>query len=154
MRIIPWSVLMLQRVPDGHLLHLSGLCNMMLPLQDEWQANLKSFSARVTAAVNAGAVSDSTKYTLFQETGLAGLRLFVFVRRDLLPLVGNAHQAVIATGVAGVMANKGAVAISCQVMGTHLGFVNSHLAADNDESALLDRNKMYRVCLHCTAGAE
>jgi hypothetical protein len=122
---------------------------MMQLVQDEWQANTMNFTARVTAAVNAGAISESTKYTLFQETGLAGLRLFVFVRRDLLPLVGNAHQAVIAMGEAGVIANKGAVAISCQVMGTHVGFVNSHLAADNDDSALLERNRMYRVCFSC-----
>jgi hypothetical protein len=115
-------------------------------LQEDWPVSQASFSARITAAVNREATSESAKYTLFEETGLGGLRLLVLARRDILPLVGNAHQAVVAAGVGGLLPNKGAVAISCQVMGTHLGFVNAHLAADNDESALLERNRMYRVC--------
>lgn len=62
-----------------------------------------------------------------------------------MPLVGGASQAVLSTGVAGMLPNKGAVGISCQVMGTQLCFVNAHLAADLTESALADRNRMYKV---------
>lgn len=62
---------------------------------------------------------------------------------DMHMLLGNAAAATVATGVAGVGSNKGAVAISCHVWGNQLCFVNAHLAAH--QSKIRERNKMYRV---------
>lgn len=71
------------------------------------------------------------------------MRLVVLARHDMHMLLGNAAAATVATGVAGVGSNKGAVAISCQVWGNELCFVNAHLAAH--QSKVKERNKMYRV---------
>lgn len=67
----------------------------------------------------------------------------VLARRDVMTLLGSASTASVATGVAGVGSNKGAVAISCQVWGTEICFVNAHLAAH--QSRVAERNKMFRV---------
>ena len=72
----------------------------------------------------------------------------VLARRDVMTLLGGASTSCVATGVAGVGLNKGAVAISCQVWGTEICFVNAHLAAHQSRTA--ERNKMFRVrcCMH------
>jgi hypothetical protein len=67
----------------------------------------------------------------------------VLARSDMHMLLSNAAAATVSTGVAGVGSNKGAVAISCQVWGNELCFVNAHLAAH--QSKVKERNKMYRV---------
>lgn len=67
----------------------------------------------------------------------------MLARRDVMTLLGGANTSCVATGVAGVGSNKGAVAIACQVWGTELCFVNAHLAAHQSRSA--ERNKMFRV---------
>lgn len=77
------------------------------------------------------------------EGSLSRCRLQVLARRDVMTLLGGANTSCVATGVAGVGSNKGAVAIACQVWGTELCFVNAHLAAHQSRSA--ERNKMFRV---------
>ena len=115
------------------------------PPQASWQAGASTFAERVAVAVNGSGHPEDANYALFQDAGLGALRLLVLARRDLLPLVGGASQAVLSTGVAGAPLGKGAVGVSCQVMGTQLCFVNAHLAADLTESALTERNRMYKA---------
>ena len=80
---------------------------------------------------------------VWKHVSLGQMRLVVLARSDMHMLLGNAAAATVATGVAGVGSNKGAVAISCQVWGNELCFVNAHLAAH--QSKVKERNKMYRV---------
>ena len=82
---------------------------------------------------------------VWKHVSMGQMRLVVLARHDMHMLLGNAAAATVATGVAGVGSNKGAVAISCQVWGNELCFVNAHLAAH--QSKVKERNKMYRVRL-------
>eukprot|EP00892_Ulva_mutabilis_P004410 jgi/Ulvmu1/2340/UM013_0188.1 len=102
----------------------------------------------VAAAVNAGAphtamASYEAPYAVWKHASMGQMRLVVLARRDVMTLLGSASTASVATGVAGVGSNKGAVAISCQVWGTEICFVNSHLAAH--QSRVAERNKMFRT---------
>jgi hypothetical protein len=99
----------------------------------------------VASAVNGGyGAPHQAKYVVCKHASLGQMRLVLLARRDVMALLGKLSVSTVATGVAGLGANKGAVAISCQVLGTLLCFVNTHLAAHQGRTA--ERNKMFRVC--------
>jgi hypothetical protein len=76
---------------------------------------------------------------------LLWIRAIVMVKLELWNFVSNLDKATVATGVGGVIGNKGAVAISLSVFETKLCFVGCHLAAR--EERVLDRNENYREIL-------
>lgn len=60
---------------------------------------------------------------------MSGLLVLVFVRRELMPHVGEVATASVACGVMGVGGNKGAVAVSMTVFRRRIVMVSSHFAA-------------------------
>jgi endonuclease/exonuclease/phosphatase family metal-dependent hydrolase len=73
--------------------------------------------------------------------GLSQIRMYIYIRRDMLSLISGVHVGDEATGFGNVMANKGGVAISMTVGNQSVCFVNSHLAAHQENSE--QRNQQY-----------
>lgn len=67
------------------------------------------------------------------------IRLLFFVKAELAPFVSNIDYSKEATGVGRVMANKGGVAISFNFFEARFCFVNTHLAAHQEN--IKDRNR-------------
>ncbi len=103
-------------------------------------------SAESTASVSAGAGGGSALAGLDTSTGnqwvvvdrlmlgansglVVEIGVMVLVRRRLLPHVNSVAHDSEATGILGVVANKGGVGISMSVFGTPLCFIGAHLAA-------------------------
>ena len=66
---------------------------------------------------------------------LVGMLIMVYAREDLRLNITGVQAAAQATGIMGVMGNKGGVAVRLNVYNTSLCFVNSHLAAHDKEWA-------------------
>lgn len=94
------------------------------------------------AASAAGSTSTSTsgewlllRSVMMYQTGVA-----VFLRSRLAAAVRQVDFGMEATGVMGVGANKGAVAIGVDIEGTRLVFINAHLAAHMKHVAARNAN--------------
>ncbi|GAA5988375.1 hypothetical protein JCM10908_003536 [Rhodotorula pacifica] len=81
-------------------------------------------------------------YNKLHSRQLVGGLILIYVRSDVRDLVSAVSSASLATGLMGVMANKGAVAIRLRYLHTPLTFVNSHLAAFVPNSE--ERNAQYQ----------
>lgn len=68
-------------------------------------------------------------YILVGEYNLMQMRLLIFAHEKLSNVIDEVRKETEATGIAGVVGNKGGVAIALKVMDTSFVFVNSHLAA-------------------------
>ena len=87
-------------------------------------------------------------FTLLMEQHLVGILLLVFVKEVLAPHVRHIRGAVTATGVLGVMGNKGGVCIRMNLYDSTICFVCAHLAAsrnnvsgrNSDTAQILDRS--------------
>ncbi len=64
------------------------------------------------------------------------MRLRVYVHRALRPDVRDLSHSAENTGLMGIVANKGGLAIALRVKGTSLCFVSCHLAAHEGEKYL------------------
>mmetsp|Transcript_20456 Transcript_20456/g.66434 ORF Transcript_20456/g.66434 Transcript_20456/m.66434 type:complete len:591 (+) Transcript_20456:73-1845(+) len=73
------------------------------------------------------------KYTKVFNASLGQMRLAVFARLDVAAAVSGCESSTEATGVARVGTNKGGVAIGMNLWDTSFCFINSHLAAHQDE---------------------
>ncbi|UJO18495.1 Synaptojanin-1 [Fulvia fulva] len=82
-----------------------------------------------------------TGYQLVAEQQLLGLLLLIYAAPDVAPDVKSVSTTSVGTGLMGYMGNKGAVTARI-VLGetTRMVFVNSHLAAGADKTALERRN--------------
>jgi phosphatidylinositol-bisphosphatase len=80
-------------------------------------------------------------YTLVVEQQLIGLFLVIYASPTIAPTIRAANTTSVGTGLMGYMGNKGAVSARL-VLGetTRLIFINSHLAAGADKTALDRRN--------------
>ncbi|KAF2730326.1 DNase I-like protein [Polyplosphaeria fusca] len=80
-------------------------------------------------------------YQLVAEQQLIGLLILIYVSPAVLPHIKNVSTTSVGTGLMGYMGNKGAVTARI-VLGetTRLAFVNAHLAAGADKTALDRRN--------------
>ena len=80
-------------------------------------------------------------YQLVAEQQLIGLLLLIYASPELAPEVRSISTTSVGTGLMGYMGNKGAVTARI-VLGdtTRLVFINSHLAAGADKTALERRN--------------
>ncbi|BGP35956.1 hypothetical protein JCM10296v2_007808 [Rhodotorula toruloides] len=68
-------------------------------------------------------------YSRIHSRQLVGALIMVYVRTNVEDHVGDVTSASLATGLMGLMANKGAVGVRLRWKDTPLTFVNSHLAA-------------------------
>ncbi|GAB1603022.1 inositol polyphosphate 5-phosphatase OCRL-1-like isoform X1 [Argonauta hians] len=82
------------------------------------------------------------KYKKVKLIRLVGVMLIVFVTEQLSPYVKYIDADYVATGIMGLLGNKGGVAIRMTIHSTSLCFINSHLAAHQEEFER--RNQDYR----------
>ena len=78
------------------------------------------------------------QYIPIKSHALQAIHLMLFVHKDIKHLCYEVHSAVIPTGIANTLGNKGAVAISVVIGYTKFVFVNAHLAAH--QNAVKARN--------------
>jgi len=64
---------------------------------------------------------------------LVGMLLLIYCKADLLPFVKEVCVGTAATGVLGLMGNKGGVGVRMRVFDSIFCFLNSHLAAGSEE---------------------
>ena len=74
-------------------------------------------------------------YDLVIQQKLWGIGVVVLVRRDLLPLITDVHAVTVATGMGGLLGNKGGVGVYLRVASSPLLVVCSHLAAREERAA-------------------
>ena len=80
------------------------------------------------------------EYTLVKYWGLWEIRLALFVVNRLSKAVTGVGAQTVATGVGNLLGNKGGVCIHLCLHHTSLAFVNVHLAAHQENTALRNRN--------------
>lgn len=86
-------------------------------------------------------------YLKLAGASLQHIRLVCFVSRDHYHKISGVKTATVATGLAGVIGNKGCSAISFSFYDSRFCFVGSHLAARIDRKRLEARNQNYRDIL-------
>jgi phosphatidylinositol-bisphosphatase len=120
-------VLGLQEVVD-----VSSATEALRPYTDPSVAN--RWKASIATALPPG-------YQLVAEQQLIGLLLLIYVSPEVHPHVKSVSTTSVGTGLMGYMGNKGAVTARI-VLGetTRLVFINSHLSAGADKTALERRN--------------
>lgn len=74
-------------------------------------------------------------YELVGSHNLMQMRIAAFAHQSFKNHISNVMMSTEATGVGGVVGNKGGVVISFNVHDTRICFVNSHLAAHQDKTA-------------------
>ncbi|KAJ5072867.1 inositol 5-phosphatase [Anaeramoeba ignava] len=94
--------------------------------QDDWT---------VTLSMHLG-----TKYTLIAKQSLMGIKLHVFIKEIYIKHVHCIQTETKATGVAGVVGNKGACGVAFQLHDSSFCFVGSHLAAREERIAIRAEN--------------
>ncbi|TID31091.1 hypothetical protein CANINC_000335 [Pichia inconspicua] len=75
------------------------------------------------------AKNTTENYVLLRSEFMSSILLLLFVREDLVPKVTRVEGKSKKTGLGGITANKGSVAIRINVGSTSFCFVNSHLAS-------------------------
>lgn len=65
---------------------------------------------------------------------LGQMRLVVWVRMEVLAGLVATATSTVATGIGNMIGNKGAVAVALWIWSTPLIFINSHLAAHQNET--------------------
>ncbi|XP_071846959.1 inositol polyphosphate 5-phosphatase OCRL-like [Apostichopus japonicus] len=73
------------------------------------------------------------KYKLVEQVRLVGIMLLVYVTEDHKENVTENISETVATGIMGTMGNKGGVGVRLKFHKTTFCFINSHLAAHEDE---------------------
>ena len=126
-RDIDLYVLGLQEVVD-----VNSFTEALRPYTDPSVAN--RWKDALSAALPEG-------YQLVAEQQLIGMLLLVYAAPALAAQVSSVSTTSVGTGIGGYMGNKGAVTVRI-VVGetTRLVFVNCHLSAGSDQSALERRN--------------
>jgi hypothetical protein len=81
-------------------------------------------------------------YTCIQKASMWQIRMYIFLRKDLLCHVSGFHICDESTGIPKVLGNKGGIAISFNYKQRRICFVNSHLAAHQEK--IDERNEHYR----------
>ncbi|XP_059142806.1 inositol polyphosphate 5-phosphatase OCRL-like [Physella acuta] len=91
------------------------------PKEAEWQNAVKSY------------LHPKAKYKKVKSVRLVGILLIVYIQTKHVPYVKFLDTDTVATGIMGIMGNKGGVSVRMSLHSTSICFVNSHLAAHQDE---------------------
>ncbi|KAF9280306.1 inositol polyphosphate 5-phosphatase [Mortierella alpina] len=81
-------------------------------------------------------------YVLIKTETMAALHIAVFIWKPIEDLVSAVDSSTVATGIGGIVGNKGAVAISVYLGSTSFLFVNAHLTAHQSNTQA--RNNDYK----------
>lgn len=81
-------------------------------------------------------------YVMIKTETMAALHIAVFIWKPIEDLVSAVDSSTVATGIGGIVGNKGAVAISVYLGSTSLLFVNAHLTANQGNTQA--RNSDYK----------
>lgn len=90
--------------------------------------NLLTWEARLKKVLEDSGPSKASYVSLWSGQ-MGGLALLIFIKSDHVPQISNVESAVRKTGLGGMSANKGGMALSLQYQNTRFCFVCSHLAA-------------------------
>eukprot|EP01104_Vermistella_antarctica_P017273 TRINITY_DN6095_c0_g1_i1.p1 TRINITY_DN6095_c0_g1~~TRINITY_DN6095_c0_g1_i1.p1 ORF type:complete len:1127 (+),score=247.22 TRINITY_DN6095_c0_g1_i1:338-3718(+) len=85
-----------------------------------------------------------TDYIKVAGHSLLQMRLVVYVHRKHFYAISRVRKTHVATGIGGVIGNKGGVGVSLYFHETRLCFISTHLAAHVDHSRLLQRNQQIK----------
>ncbi|KAI7831583.1 Endonuclease/exonuclease/phosphatase [Gamsiella multidivaricata] len=85
-------------------------------------------------------------YVMIKTETMAALHIAVFIWRPIEDLVSAVDSSTVATGIGGIVGNKGAVAISIYLGSMSLLFVNAHLTAHQSNTHA--RNSDYKRIIH------
>jgi hypothetical protein len=85
-----------------------------------------AFEERIEGAIASQGAGSYKKVCSY---GMVGLAIFVYVREDLVTLVGNLQMKSVKTGFGGALGNKGAVCVRIRIGSINACFVNVHLAS-------------------------
>ncbi|CAG5125874.1 unnamed protein product [Candidula unifasciata] len=100
------------------------------PKEAEWQDAVMSY------------LHPKAKYKKVKSVRLVGVLLIVYIQEKHVPNISYIDSDSVPTGIMGILGNKGGVSIRFTLYSTSLCFVNSHLAAHQDEFER--RNSDYR----------
>ena len=92
------------------------------------------------AQMLASALGRFQPYHLVAQKSLVGILVCAFVASSLVPHVRNVQTTLAATGVFGMVGNKGACAVRLEVFDTSLCFVVAHLAAHQEAVEARNQN--------------
>ncbi|KAF9938183.1 inositol polyphosphate 5-phosphatase [Mortierella alpina] len=87
-------------------------------------------------------VSLGQDYVMIKAETMAALHMAVFIWKPIEDLVSAVDSSTVATGIGGIVGNKGAVAISVYLGSTSFLFVNAHLTAHQSNTQA--RNSDYK----------
>ena len=93
---------------------------------------------------NHGFAIHEEKRQVMQFT-LMQMRILIMARQEIVPYTSNWQLNCQATGIGGVVANKGGIVAKFDYRGDSLAFVCTHLAAHQGEKHRLQRNEMART---------
>ncbi len=93
--------------------------------------------------------SKQARPVLVGDHNMAQIRTFIYAKRAHEHSISGIMSHHLGTGVGGVGRNKGGVAISMDLGGTSLCFVNTHLAAHMATLATFPRSQCFCTHHHC-----
>eukprot|EP00127_Corallochytrium_limacisporum_P006459 Clim_evm2s228 gene=Clim_evmTU2s228 len=93
------------------------------------------------------------RYTAIRMQRMYWLYMIVFVRKELVPFIYNVQSTSVATGIGGVVGNKGGTAISFRLADTSFVFVNCHLPAHQGE-VTKRRLCIEKICRACAVSED
>ncbi|XP_031549420.1 inositol polyphosphate 5-phosphatase OCRL-like isoform X2 [Actinia tenebrosa] len=100
------------------------------PKEEDWQKAVEK------------TLCSNLDYVKVRSIRLVGMYLLVYAKSEHMPYISSVEAQDVGTGIMGMMGNKGGVSIRMELHNTSLCFVNSHLAAHQDEYER--RNQDYR----------
>eukprot|EP01138_Halocafeteria_seosinensis_P012793 gb/GECG01013069.1/.p1 GENE.gb/GECG01013069.1/~~gb/GECG01013069.1/.p1 ORF type:complete len:1900 (+),score=251.56 gb/GECG01013069.1/:1-5700(+) len=111
--------------------------------KDDWLKSIRGVLQASSSPRNAEATED---YVTVAQITLWGIHLFLYARNVVAKNLGNISVDTVATGVANVLGNKGAVAVGFTYRdSTSFAFVSAHLAARHER--LAERNQDYATII-------
>jgi inositol polyphosphate 5-phosphatase INPP5B/F len=132
---------------------LSTLSDQSAKRAADWQeALLRSLHAAVPPPGTPGGRPVGEGIVPIASEAMVGLAIFVFAKTTLAKSITSAATSHVATGVLGMLGNKGCVAARLSVQDTSFCFINAHLAAhrsavtarNNDFHSIMNRLEFFR----------
>ena len=112
---------------------MKGSVGLKSPLDEFW--------------VDAVAEALGDGWSIVSFATLGEMRLLVFARSAIVPMISEIETAQEACGIGGVVGNKGGLVVKFKVNGTSLCFISCHLAAHEGEKKATKRNDNIREVL-------